>query len=65
MKTGKDWTLRENEHEGASNRGDNMNIGMESGILGKHQRSVWLKKGEAMRDVAGKAISNKTRKSIS
>lgn len=64
MKTGKDWTLRENEHEGAASRGDNMNIGMER-ILGKYQRSVWLKKGEVMRDVAGKAISNKTRKSIS
>lgn len=39
-----------------------MNTVLGSGTLGKHQRSVWLEKGEVIRPVAERIVFNKTRK---
>lgn len=36
LKKGKDWICRENEGEGVVSRGDNMNIGMDSGSFGEY-----------------------------
>ena len=61
-----DWerfsTQRKRESEGAASRSGNVNTVLESGTLGKHQRIVWLKKGEAIRPVAERIVFNKTRK---